>query len=312
MLSYKMWKYSILAPLIFICAINALALQQINIGALFYENEYDLERTFIATVDSINNEKKDNFKMLPLIRRLSETDGSMLLQREACNLIDNGVVAIFGPSSKADSDIISLICNNTGIPHIQFDSSNEEISKGKFNHQMTLNVYPTQLMLSKAYADIVQTFGWRKFTIVYDGDDRRAPARLQDLLQLRDIHNDVLRVRIFKRGDDHRVMWKSIKGERRILLDCQPDLLTTLLNSSIEFGLTGQFNHLFLTNLETHTASLEELRDNVTFSANITAARLRLNGNLTLMHGNELLSTVSILSPPREFGHSFKICYLTL
>ncbi|XP_067622673.1 glutamate receptor ionotropic, kainate 2 isoform X2 [Eurosta solidaginis] len=253
------------------------ALQQINIGAIFYEDEFDLERSFMVTVDSINSEKRNNFKMLPLIRRVSDTDGSMILQREACDLIDNGVAAIFGPSSKADSDIVSLLCNNTGIPHIQFDLSNEETAAEKLNHQMTLNVYPAQLMLSKAYADIVQTFGWRKFTIVYDGESVQAPTRLQDLLQLRDIHNDVVRVRTYKRGDDYRVMWKSIKGERRILLDCEPDLLVTLLNASIEFRLTRQFNHLFLTNLETHSAHLEELQDNVTFAANITAARLRLN-----------------------------------
>lgn len=70
----------------------------------------------------------------------------------------------------------------------------------------------------------------------------KAPTRLQDLLQLRDIHNDVVRVRQFRRGDEYRVMWKSIKGERRVVLDCEPDLLIDLLNSSIPFDLTGQFN----------------------------------------------------------------------
>lgn len=95
-------------------------------GAIFYEDEFDLERDFIATVESINSEGVNNFEMLPLIRRVSETDGSMILQREglfakikfflltriiiniyfvlaACDLIDNGVLAIFGPSAKADS-----------------------------------------------------------------------------------------------------------------------------------------------------------------------------------------------------------------
>ncbi|XP_054743540.1 glutamate receptor ionotropic, kainate 2 [Anastrepha obliqua] len=274
-----MWKYWIIVAWIFICVKNALALQQVNIGAIFYEDEFHLERTFIAIVKDINNERDNNFKMLPLIRRVSETDGSMILQREACDLIDNGVSAIFGPSSKIDSDIVSVICNNTGIPHIQFDISYEETTEEKLNHQMTLNVYPAQLMLSKAYADIVQNFGWRKFAIVYDGDDPRAPTRLQDLLQLQDIHKDVVRVRVFKRGDDFRIMWKSIKGERRVLLDCNPDLLVTVLNASVEFDLTGQFNHLFLTNLDTHIVDLEELRDNVSFAVNITAARLRLNGD---------------------------------
>lgn len=69
------------------------------------------------------------------------------------------------------SDIVSLICNSTGIPHILFDAVNEEQQSLKQNYQLTLNVYPAQLILSKAYADIVQNFGWRKFTVVYDEED---------------------------------------------------------------------------------------------------------------------------------------------
>jgi len=59
---------------------------------------------------------------------------------------------------------------------------------------------------------------------------------------MRELHNDVVRVRKFKRDDDFRVMWKSIKDERRIVLDCSPDLLVDLLNTSSEFNLTKQFN----------------------------------------------------------------------
>uniref|UniRef100_W8BR51 Glutamate receptor ionotropic, kainate 3 n=1 Tax=Ceratitis capitata TaxID=7213 RepID=W8BR51_CERCA len=274
-----MLKYFFSLLLACFCVKNAQALQPLNIGAIFFENELDLERTFIATVESINAARETNFKLLPLIRRVSETDGSLILQREVCDLIDNSVVAIFGPSSKADSDIVSVICNATGIPHIEFDISQEETGEEKINHQMTLSVFPAQLILSKAYSDIVHSNGWRKFTIVYDADDPKAPTRLQDLLQLRDIHNDVVRVRQFRRGDEYRVMWKSIKGERRVVLDCEPDLLIDLLNSSIPFDLTGQFNNLLLTNLEAHNANLEVLRDNETFALNITAARLKMNGN---------------------------------
>lgn len=42
---------------------------------------------------------------------------------------------------------------------------------------------------------------------------------------------------------------------------------------------TNYLQNLLLTNLETHSTNLEELRDNVTFAVNITATRLKLNGN---------------------------------
>lgn len=67
---------------------------------------------------------------------------------------------------------MALLCNNTGIPHLEFDMADEEHQAEKPNHQMTLNLYPAQAIVSKAYADIVQNLGWRKFTIVYDEEDR--------------------------------------------------------------------------------------------------------------------------------------------
>lgn len=70
----------------------------------------------------------------------------------------------------------------------------------------------------------------------------KANARLQDLLQLRELHNDVVRIRKFHRDEDTRVMWKSIKDERRIVLDCSSDMLVDLLNVSAEFDLTSQYN----------------------------------------------------------------------
>lgn len=50
--------------------------------------------------------------------------------------------------------------------------ADEEHQAEKPNHLMTLNLYPAQAIVSKAYADIVQNLGWRKFTIVYDEEDR--------------------------------------------------------------------------------------------------------------------------------------------
>lgn len=52
----------------------------------------------------------------------------------------------------------------------------------------------------------------------------------------------MVRVRKFTKDEDYRVMWKSIRGERRVVLDCPPDMLVDVLNSSTEFGQTGLYN----------------------------------------------------------------------
>ncbi|XP_073835691.1 glutamate receptor ionotropic, kainate 2-like [Musca autumnalis] len=264
---------------------NSQQIENINIGALFYDDEYEIEESFVTTINVINNQNEVNFKLVPVIEKLYEADNSAILENKANRLIENGVAVIFGPSSKSDSDIVSLICNATGIPHMLFDYLGEENDLLKINHQMTLNVFPSQPVLSKAYADIVQNYGWKKFTIVYDEEDASAPFRLQDLIQLRDLNEKIVRVRTFKRGEDYRILWKSIKGERRIILDCPQDVLVEVLNASIPFGLTAQFNHLFLTNFDTQVANLEELRDNVTFAVNVTAIRMRQR-EIDNMEGN--------------------------
>ncbi|XP_058983281.1 glutamate receptor ionotropic, kainate 2 [Musca domestica] len=173
------------------------------------------------------------------------------------------------------NNIVSVLSNITGIPNLLFDFINEETEEQKSGHQLRLNVYPAEHMLSKAYSDIILNYGWRKFTLVYDVDDDTAPMRLQDILQLRDLYIDAVRVRTFRKGDDYRNLWKSMQGDRRVILDCSPDVLVDILNASIPFDMTGQFNHLFLTNMGNLEGVLEPLRNNETFSLNITAVRLK-------------------------------------
>ncbi|XP_013112934.2 glutamate receptor ionotropic, kainate 2 [Stomoxys calcitrans] len=273
---------------------NGQRIKTLNIGALFYDDEYEIEESFVKTINLINSQNEVHIKLNPLIRRLYETEGSAILENKAVSLVENGVAAIFGPSSKTDSDIVSLLCNATGIPHILFDYLSEENDMLKVNHRMTINVFPSQAIMSKAYADIVQNFVWKKFTIVYNSEDASAPYRLQDLLQLKDINEKIVRVRTFKRGGDYRILWKSIKGERRVVLDCPPDILVDVLNASIPFGITAQFSHMFLTNLNTQMANFDDLRDNVTFAVNITAARLKLreslNEDMNVWNSTDLLT----------------------
>ncbi|XP_075155868.1 glutamate receptor ionotropic, kainate 2-like, partial [Haematobia irritans] len=252
---------------------NPLTLK-IKIGGIFYDYEYEIEEAFIKTVSVANNQNDANFKLEAITKHLKDSDGSMVIEKYACDLLEMGVAAIFGPSSKANSDIVAILSNVTGVPNLLFDAINEENEQQKAGHQLTLNVYPAQLILSKAYSDIVHNFGWKKFNIIYNAEDDNAPMRLQDILQLRDIHNEAVRVRKFRKGDDYQVMWKSIQGDKRVILDCPPDMLVEVLEASIPFDLTGQFNHLFLTNLENPAGVLEPLRDNETFALNITATRL--------------------------------------
>lgn len=50
---------------------------------------------------------------------------------------------------------------------------------------MTLNMHPDNLLLARGYAEIVQSFGWRSFTIVYESERGR-----YEISNVRDIVRD--------------------------------------------------------------------------------------------------------------------------
>lgn len=52
-----------------------------------------------------------------------------------------------------------------------YDYEREETVREKQLHSMTMNIAPAISILSKAYFDIVNTYGWKSFTIVYDNDN---------------------------------------------------------------------------------------------------------------------------------------------
>ncbi|XP_055907198.1 glutamate receptor ionotropic, kainate 2-like [Eupeodes corollae] len=267
--------------------------QQISIGAIFFLDEpTEIEAAFDKAV-YILNQRSSEVQLFPIKRYGKESKDkidSIDLQTIACELIGNGVSAIFGPSSNAPSDIVALICNSTGIPNILFDWSPEESMTERMNHRMTVNVAPSTTILSKAYSDIVYNYAWKGYTVLYENHE--ALVRLQDLLQLKRIHEEEIKVRQFSRDEDFRTLWKNVRhqGERRVILDCSPELLADVVDSATFFNMTGQFNNLFLTNLDTHKSNLR-LLNNANFRVNITAVRIELNSN-EFIEDNSVMSTL--------------------
>ncbi|KAM7352229.1 glutamate receptor IIB [Cochliomyia hominivorax] len=248
--------------------------QVVKIGALFFNNELDILEAFDTAVSDVNALNTD-FYLEPVKHFLSEDD-SIILQQLTCDLLENGVAAIFGPSSKTTSDIVAILCNMTGIPHLQFDWSGDETENNLRKYHYTVNVAPSEQILSNAMWDILKNkdFNWKSFTIVYESSTNL--ARMQHLLAWKQFHKSGIKMHRFKRGDDYRVLWKIINNSREkfVVLDCPHDILTELVNASIYFNMTGPFNHLLISNLDTHLSGLETLYSKE-FTARVAAIRLR-------------------------------------
>ncbi|XP_016946037.3 glutamate receptor ionotropic, kainate 2 isoform X1 [Drosophila suzukii] len=271
--------YAFIIIIAFFDAIRAIdgdGRNEITVGAIFYENEKDIELSFDQAFREVNNLKFAELRFVT-IKRFMPTNDSFLLQQITCELISNGVAAIFGPSSKAASDIVAQIANTTGIPHIEYDLKLEATRQEHLNHQMSVNVAPSLSVLSRAYFEIIKTnYEWRTFTLIYETPE--GLARLQDLMNIQALNSDYVKLRnLADYAGDYRVLWKEADEtfhEQRIILDCEPKTLKELLKISMDFKLQGPFRNWFLTHLDTHSSGLRDIY-NEDFKANITSVRIK-------------------------------------
>ncbi|XP_016963221.1 glutamate receptor ionotropic, kainate 2 [Drosophila biarmipes] len=246
----------------------------VKIGAIFFDTEIKLAEAFSVAVEEVNA-IRPALRLEP-IKRYITLDDSIVLQDLSCDLIGNGVAAIFGPSSKTNSDIVEVLCNMTGIPHLQFDWHPQQSERERINRQLTVNVAPMEHLLSAAFLDILasKSFDWKSFTIAYEKSAHL--NRLQHILAWKHLHKTGIKMQEFERGSDYRILWKRINNarEKYVVLECPSDILTDVINASIAFNMTGPFNHLFLTDLNTHLSGIDRFysRD---FTVSVMAARIR-------------------------------------
>lgn len=208
------------------------------------------------------------FEFIPLIKYTEFTD-SFKTGLEACELISEGVAAIFGPSSRYTSGIVSSLANAFEIPHLVTHWQPYAVTPD--NHKMTVNLYPESEVLAAAVVDLVDDYDWNAFTIIYDDDD--ALIRLKDVLGKHGPDDNPIVVRQLEEGDDQRPLLKSLQdmGENRIIIDVHPDRVIDLLHQAEEVKLFGDYVSFIIASLDTHTLDFSEFHSSGT---NITAMRL--------------------------------------
>lgn len=91
-----------------------------------------------------------------------------------CVLLVRRIILNKNKHASLFADIVEVLCNMTGIPHLQFDWHPQQSFRERLNHQMTVNVAPSELILSTALSDILRSkaFDWKSFTIAYERDAR--------------------------------------------------------------------------------------------------------------------------------------------
>ncbi|KAG8225567.1 hypothetical protein J437_LFUL002084 [Ladona fulva] len=170
----------------------------ISKGGIFGDDDMQQELAFRYAVDRINMDKNilEGSKIVPIIERVSPKDCFQTAKR-VCNMTEQGVAAIFGPSSRLTSSIVQSTCDNLEIPHLETRWDNKP-----HNRSCLLNLHPHPPSYSAALRDLLKTLQWRSFTIIYENNE--SLIRLQEILKAHGQTDYPVTVRQLGEGHDHR------------------------------------------------------------------------------------------------------------
>ncbi|XP_026301854.1 glutamate receptor ionotropic, kainate 2 isoform X2 [Apis mellifera] len=135
------------------------ALRPIKIGAIFHAGDEEYMDAFKkAVIDTKSEHIAPSFKVETSIKKVEVNTDSFKTAAAACKLLEEGVAAIFGPSSPSTYGIVASIAARFDVPHIDyFWRQNEELhadQEPKNPKPMTINFFPDSEMVGKDSAKL--------------------------------------------------------------------------------------------------------------------------------------------------------------
>lgn len=103
----------------------------------------------------------------------------------------------------------------------------------------------------KAFADLILTYGWKSFVVIYE--DEHSLTRLQEILKLPKSYEGIkiMMKQLDPLSNDYRPMLKQIRKspEIRIVLDCNFDKIEKVIRQANEIGLISDYYNYIITSL---------------------------------------------------------------
>ncbi|KAG6795357.1 glutamate receptor ionotropic, kainate 2 isoform X1 [Apis mellifera caucasica] len=254
------------------------ALRPIKIGAIFHAGDEEYMDAFKkAVIDTKSEHIAPSFKVETSIKKVEVNTDSFKTAAAACKLLEEGVAAIFGPSSPSTYGIVASIAARFDVPHIDyFWRQNEELhadQEPKNPKPMTINFFPDSEMVGKAIADVVESMKWTTFAAVYQNND--GLSRIQKALSLRRKKDTAVTIRRLGEGPDFRPILKEIRAMSicNVIIDVEPRNIIDVLYQAKEVKLLAEYCNFLITYLDSAKLSLWEVREESTI--NITGLNLR-------------------------------------
>nr|XP_037875292.1 glutamate receptor ionotropic, kainate 2 [Bombyx mori] len=239
----------------------------INVGAVFPPNTV----TEVAFGSALARASMESERYHYVLKAVYAPHGdSFAASKAACELISQGVIAIFGPTDPISASAVEARCRSAGIPHIQANWRPPPVRGLERPSPPGINLYPEAVALSKAIAIFIKDSDWTTYTLLYDDD--QGLIRLQEILKHADSEVKWL-VRKLAPGEDNRTLLKTLKatGETRVILDCPAHRVLDYLRQAREVNFFEDYMSYILTSLDAHTLDLEELRYGL---SNVTCLRI--------------------------------------
>lgn len=240
----------------------------IKIGAIFTQDQKDssTELAFKYAVYKINKNKTllSNTTLVYDIQYVPRDD-SFRASKRACQQVQFGVQAIFGPSDPLLGSHIQSICDALDIPHLEARLDLEPEYK-----EFSINLYPSRELLNQAFHDLMLFLNWTKVAIIYEED--------YGLIKLQELVRSPTRreMEIYLRQgepDTYRKILKEVKSKEfyNMVVDTKPEHMNLFLRNILQLQMNDYKYHYLFTTFDMETFDLEDFKYNF---VNMTAFRI--------------------------------------
>ncbi|XP_018054289.1 PREDICTED: glutamate receptor ionotropic, kainate 2 [Atta colombica] len=240
----------------------------IRIGAIFTEDQKDSpsELAFKYAIYKINKDKTllANTTLVYDIQYVPKDD-SFRTSKKACKQLSRSVQGIFGPSDPLLGAHIQSICEALDVPHLEARVDFEPTFK-----EFSINLYPAQDHLNKAFKDLISFLNWTRVAIIYEED--YGLFKLQDLVKSPPSVRTEMYIR--QAGPaSYRQVLREVRHKEifKLIVDTDPAHMQQFFRAILQLQMNDYRYHYMFTTFDIETFDLEDFKYN---SVNMTAFRL--------------------------------------
>ncbi|KAF7395848.1 hypothetical protein HZH68_009898 [Vespula germanica] len=237
-------------------------------GAIFTEDQKDSpsELAFKYAIYKINKDKTllPNTTLVYDIQYVPKDD-SFRTSKKACKQLSRSVQGIFGPSDPLLGAHIQSICEALDVPHLEARVDFEPTFK-----EFSINLYPAQDHLNKAFKDLMSFLNWTRVAIIYEED--YGLFKLQDLVKSPPSTRTEMYIRQAGPGSYRQVLQEVRHKEIfKLIVDTDPAHMQQFFRAILQLQMNDYRYHYMFTTFDIETFDLEDFKYN---SVNMTAFRL--------------------------------------